>query len=184
MKRAVDRLARAMARPLLVEDAVRTALRDTIAWRIGGGAAPHADAFIAAAVAAARQTLDASEADSAERSRTLHLVHQAAKRFTASPLSRRVMSVPASQFVRLARAADGPDTIVRDRRGRLHAIALRFAPDMLDAGRIASAVTNAAQLRITDRLNPLTVHIFSLATGRRGSYEREARPRKVEAQVA
>jgi hypothetical protein len=169
----IDRLAHAKDRPLLIEVAVRTALRDAIAWRIGGGGAPNAQAFAAAAVACARQELDQIGADSAERSRTLAAVQFAAKRWTASALGRRLMTVPASQFVRLAPARRGSDAIVRDRRRRLHAIRLKLKPGALDAGRAAREIADATCLAAADRLNPLTVHVFSLATGQRWTFERD-----------
>lgn len=167
------RLAQAKARPMLIEHAVRTALRDAIAWRIGGGVAPNVDAFAAAAVAAARQALDTGTADALERSLTLGPVQSGAKRLSASVLGRRLMSVPASRFVRLSSALDGPDVIVRDRRRRLHAIVLRTNPDALDAGRTATAIANTTPLPGADRLGPLTIHIFCLATGQRYTFERE-----------
>lgn len=179
-----DPLALAKARPLLIEDAVRTALRDAIAWRIGGGSAPSVDAFAAAAVVAARQSLDASGSDAAERSRSLTAVQAVAQRFAASSLGRRLMSVPASQFVRLAWNRHGPDAIVRDRRRRLHAVALRLEADALDAGRTATAVVVATPLPVADRLSPVMVHVFALATQRRYTFEREARARRFDSKVA
>jgi hypothetical protein len=170
----MDRLQRAKFRPLFVEDAVRTALRDAVAWRIGGGSAPHADAFAAAATAAARLALDAVDGDSAERSSTLAAVQRAARRFTASPLCRRRKHVPASRFVRLPRTALGADVIVRDRQQHLHAVALTIRGDALETGHIATRVASATPLPAGDRLSPLTVHVFSLATGRRRTFQRDA----------
>jgi hypothetical protein len=167
------RLEHAKARPFFVEDAVRTALRDAIAWRIGGGGAPRAEAFVAAAIAAARLGLDALDCDSVECSRTLAAVQRAARRFAISALGRRLMTVPAAQFLRLPRVAHGPDAIVRDRRRRLHAISLTARCGAFDAGQIASRSARATPLSVVDRLTPLTVHVFSLATAQRHTFVRE-----------
>jgi len=183
----VDRLEHAKARPTFIEDAVRTALRDAIAWRIGGGSAPSADALVAAAVAAARLGLDAIESDSSERSRTLTAVQNAAKRLGTSALCRRLMKVPASQFLRLPRTAHGPDVIVRDRRRRLHAIVLTVRRDAFAAGNIATRAARATPLSVGDRLTPLSVHVFSLATANRYVFEHEVFDRlknRVDAHVA
>ncbi len=173
MKAAIDRLALAKARPILCEDAVRTALRDAIAWRIGGGGAPNGAAFAAAAVAAARQSLDAAAADSLERSQTLGTVQAGAERLSASALGRRLMSVPVLQFVRLPPAADAADAIVRDGKKRLHAIVLRLAPDPFEAALTATAIARSTPLSVSDRLGPLTIHIFDLGTGHRLTFVRE-----------
>jgi hypothetical protein len=108
----MDPLQQAKSRPQFVEEAVRTALRDVVAWRIGGGRPPSQAAFIAAAVAAARLILDALEGDSGERSRTLAAVLRVARRFTMSALYRRLMQLRAEQFVRFTRDAHGADVIV------------------------------------------------------------------------
>jgi hypothetical protein len=176
---SMDRLQRAKFRPLFVEDAVRTALRDAIAWRIGAGSAPSSDAFVAAAVASARLALDAADCDSAERSRTLAAVQRAAKRFTASALCRRLMSVPPYRFLRLAREAHAADVIVRDAARHLHAVALTVRGDAFEAGRFATRVAQSTPLAAADRLAPLTIHVFSLADGTRHMFERDvphARP--------
>jgi hypothetical protein len=183
----VDRLQAAKARPAFIEDAVRTALRDAIAWRIGGGSAPGADALVAAAVASARLDLDASESDSLERSRALAAVQKVAKRFGTSALCRRLMKVPASQFLRLPQTKHGPDVIVRDRRRRLHAIVLTVRRDAFEAGQIAGRVALATPLSVCDRLTPLTVHVFSLATAQRQTFERDVfdgLPTRVDTRVA
>jgi hypothetical protein len=169
----MDCLEQAKLRPLFVERAVRTALRDAVAWRIGGGRAPSADAFIGAAVASARLALDAIDGTPGERSRTLAAVQRVARRFTASALYRRVMQVPAARFVRLQRGARDADVIVRDRRRRLHAIVLSVRRDAFDAGRIATQIASATSPGVGDRLNPLTIHVFSLVTGHRLTFERE-----------
>jgi hypothetical protein len=183
-----DRLALAKSRPLVVEGAVRTALRDCVAWRIGGGSAPSADAFVAAAVAAARLSLDAAGCDATERSRALTAVHQVTARFTRSALCRRLMNVPPSKLVRLPRTADSPDVIVRDTNRRLHATAITARADALEAGRVATRVAAATPLPLADRLVPLTVHVFSLATGHRRTFERdvlgERANRLIDARVA
>lgn len=177
---AMDRLQRAKFRHLFVEDAVRTALRDAIAWRIGGGAAPRPEAFAAAAAAAARLALDAADADMEERSRTLAAVARAARRFCASALGRRLMTLPAARFVRLPRRPQGPDAIVRDRRRRLHAIVLTLRGDALDAGDVATRAAAATTLSNADRITALTVHVFSLATAARHTFERDVvQPRVV-----
>jgi hypothetical protein len=173
VRRNMDRLQQAKSRPLLVEDAVRTALRDAIAWRIGGGRPPSADAFVGAAVASARLAIDVLEGDSAERSRTLAAVQRGAHGFTHSALFRRLMKLPAAQFLRLARGPHDADVIIRDRRRRLHAITLTVTHDALEAGRIASRVAAATPLSVVDRLTPLTVHVFSLATAQRHAFERD-----------
>jgi hypothetical protein len=174
----MDPLEQAKSRPLFVEEAVRTALRDAVAWRIGGGQAPSAHAFTGAAIASARIALDAIDASPAERSRTLTAVQRVAERFTRSALYRRVMLVPSARFVRLLRGTHDADVIVRDRRRRLHAIVLTVARDAFDAGRIATRIASATSLGVGDRLNPLTVHVFSLGTGHRLTFERDvlARP--------
>lgn len=168
-----DRLQQVKSRPLIVEDAVRTALRDSIAWRIGGGGAPNADAFVSAAVASARLTLDAADCNTAERSNVLAAAHHVSTRFTRTALYRRLMKVPAAKFLRLPRALHGADVIVRGRDGRLHAIALTAGVDALEAGQVATRVAAATPLGVADRLTPLTVHVFSLATADRRSFERE-----------
>lgn len=171
----VDRLARAKARPLHIESAVRIALGDAMAWRIGGGSAPTPAAFAAAAVAHARQVLDSSNFDTTERSRTLSAVQLTAKRFAASALCRRLMTVPAAQIVRLPPAAHGPDAVVRDRRRRLHAVTLKLDPDAFEAGRTATLIAGATAVAVADQLSPLTIHVFSLATGQRQAFERDVR---------
>jgi len=169
----MDPLEQAKSRPRFVAEAVRTALRDAVAWRIGGGRAPSAQAFIGAAVASARIALDTIDASPGECSRTLAAVQRVAERFTRSALYRRVMHVPAARFVRLQRGAHDADVIVRDRRRRLHAIVLTVVRDAFDAGRIATRVALATSLGIGDRLNPLTIHVFSLGTGHRLTFERD-----------
>jgi hypothetical protein len=169
----MDRLQRTKFRPSLVEYAVRTALRDAVAWRIGGGSTPHPDAFVAAAVAAARLRLDALDCDSGERSGALSAVHLAARRFSRSALCRRLMRLPTARFFCLRQAGRGADVIVRDRRRRLHAIALTVANDLLAAGKIATQMAAKTPLPAADRLTPLTVHVFSLVTARRYTFERE-----------
>lgn len=174
----MDRLEQAKSRPVFVAEAVRTALRDAVGWRIGGGAAPNADAFVGAAVASARLALDAVDCATGERARTLAAVQGLAKRFTASALYGRLMQVPAARFVRFGRGDRAADVIVRDRRRRLHAIVLMIPRDAFDAGRIATRIALTTPLSVADRLNPLTVHVFSLATGHRLTFERDvvARP--------
>jgi hypothetical protein len=169
----MDCLEQAKSRPLFVEEAVRTALRDAVAWRIGGGQAPSAEAFVGAAVASARLALDALDGTPDERSRTLAAVQRIARRFTTSALYRRVMQLPAARFVRLQRGARDADVVVRDRRRRLHAIVLTVRRDAFDAGRIATQTALATSLGVGDRLNPLTVHVFSLATNQRLCFERD-----------
>ncbi len=168
---AADRLARAKARPVLVEHVIRTALRDAIAWRIGGGAAPESEALGAAAVVATRQLLDARAADVAELSRTLSAVQAAARTFTQSKLWHRLMSVPTSRFIRLEPDASGPDAIIRDRHGRVHVVALRFTGDAFAAGSAALHVAQSTRLAAADRLAPLHVHIFCLRTKRRHAFQ-------------
>jgi hypothetical protein len=169
----MDCLEQAKSRPLFVEEAVRTALRDAVAWRIGGGQAPSVQAFIGAAIASARIALDAIDAKPGERSRTLTAVRRVAERFTRAALYRRVMQVPAARFVRLARDVRDADVIVRDRRRRLHAIVLTVARDAFDAGQIATRIALTTSLGVGDRLNPLTIHVFSLGTGHRLTFERD-----------
>ncbi len=185
---SMDRLQRVKFRPLLVENAVRTALRDAIAWRIGGGAAPSADAFAAAAAASARLALDAAYCDSSERSRTLTAVQRAARRFTGSALCRRLMILPASRFLRLADETHAADVALRDARRRLHAVTLTVRDGTLEAGRFATRVAQSTPLAAADRLTPLTVHVFSLSTGIRLSFERDVSafgaPRTDDARVA
>jgi len=184
----MDPLEQAKSRPLFVEEAVRTALRDAVAWRIGGGQAPSAQAFTGAAVASARIALDAIDGSPDERSRTLAAVQRVAERFTRSALYRRVMHVPAARFVRLRCGAHDADVIVRDRRRRLHAIGLTVVRDAFDAGRIATRIALATSLNAGDRLNPLTIHVFSLGSGHRFTFERDVleRPpdRSARARVA
>lgn len=168
-----DRLELTKSRPAVVEDAVRTALRDAIAWRSGGGDAPSPAAFAAAAVAAARLSLDAADGDSAERSRTLAAARDAAYAFAAGRLCRRLMTVPASRFVRLPRTPLSPDAVLRDRRRRLHAVALRARCDAFTAGRIAADVARSTPLAAGDRLTPLNVHVVSLATQQRHTFQRD-----------
>ena len=169
----VDRLERAKSRPAIIEAAVRTALRDAIAWRIGGGDAPSPAALTTAAVAAARLTLDVTNGDSAERSRTLAAVAHAARAFAAGRFCRRLMTVPASRFIRLPRTFASPDVVVRDRRGHLHAIALSVRCDAFNAGAIAEDVARSTPVAAADRLMPLTVHVVSLATQQRHTFERD-----------
>jgi hypothetical protein len=167
----VDRLEQAKSRPLAIEAAVRSALRDAVAWRIGGGRAPSSAAFVAAAVASARLALDAIEGGSGEHVRTLAAVQRVARCFTASAVFRRLMRLPAARFLRLERSA--ADVIVRDRHGRLHAIALSIRHDAFDAGRIATQIALATPLSVGDRLNRLTVHVFFLMTAQRLTFERD-----------
>jgi hypothetical protein len=152
---------------------VKTALRDAVAWRMGGGHAPSPDAFVAAAVAAARLALDTVDANSEERSRTLAAVQHVARRFTATALFRRIMVLPAARFVRLTPSRGDAEAVVRDRRRRLHAIVLTLEHDAFDAGRIATQVALATPLSAGDRLSPLTIHVYSLLSARRRSFERD-----------
>jgi hypothetical protein len=187
MTAVADRLQQAKARPLLIEGAVRTALRDAIAWRAGGGTAPGTGAFIAAAVASAPFAFDAAGNDTSERSRTLAAVQRAAKHFTRSALWRRLMTLPPSQFLRLPRETDGPDVIVRDRFRRVHAIVLSVRRDAFEFGGIATRIAVSTPLSVADHLTPLTVHVFSLTTGRRHTFERaasEGHPSQRAARVA
>jgi hypothetical protein len=169
----MDRLQHAKFRPKFVESAVRSALRDAVAWRIGGGAAPSADAFGAAAVAAARLALDTADGDLAERARALAAVGRAARRFTASALWRRLTELPAARFLRVPHCARGPEVVVRDRRRRLHAITLSVRADTLAASNVATCVAAATPLGAADRLAPVSVHVFSLVTGRRYTFQRD-----------
>ena len=168
----MDRLQRVKCRPGLVEDAVRTALRDAIAWRLGGGVAPGDDAFTAAAVASARLDLDALDGDPDERSRALAAVARAARRFAATALCRRLMAVPAARFLRL-REPGATDAMVRDRRGRLHAIVLTIRSDALETARLATQIASAVALPVPDRLAPLTIHVLSLSGGYRHVFVRD-----------
>jgi hypothetical protein len=179
-----DRLQRAKSRPIFVQDAVRTALRDFVAWRCGGGKSPGPEAFIAAALAAARLALDEIDCDAAERSRTLASVERAAGRFTRTALGRRLLNVPAARFLRLPRTANGPDAVVRDRQRHVHAIVLTTGHDALEAGQIASRVAAATPLAIADRLKPLTVHVFSLTTAHRRTFERDVCTGRTDRAVA
>ncbi len=172
----MDRLEQAKSRPAVIEGALRSALRDAIAWRIGGGRPPSPEAFIGAAIASARSTLDALDSGSDERSRTLAAARRVAQRFTASALYRRLMQVPTARFLRLDRSAHHADAIVRDRRQRLHAIVLTVRHDAFDAGRLASQIARATPLSASDRLNRLTVHVFSLRTAQRFTFERDVCP--------
>jgi len=169
---ADERLAQVKARPALVEHAVRVALRDAITWRIGGGSAPSVAVFVGAAIAAARPALDASDADAAERTRTLTAVQRAAKRFITSPLGCRLMRVSPSKLSQSPSLSDGAQVIVRDRSHRLHAIVLTARPGTFDAGQAATLAAHGASLTSADRLAPLTVHVFSLATGKRRTFQR------------
>ncbi len=169
----VDPLEQAKSRPFVIEAAVRSALRDAVAWRIGGGRAPSSDAFIAAAVASARLALDALDGGSGERSRTLAAVQRVARGFTTSAIYRRLMQLPAARFLRLDRSARDADVIVRDRQRRLHAIALNIRDDAFDAGRIATQIALETPLPVGDRLNPLTIHVYFLMTAQRLTFERD-----------
>jgi hypothetical protein len=168
-----DRLAQAKSRPRLIERAIATALHDAVAWRIGGGSAPTGRAFETAAVAAARLTLDAACCDPADRSPALADVQNLARRFAASALYRRVMTVPTAQFLRLPPVSGGPVVVVRDRRRRLHAIALTIRRDAIETIGIASRLARVTPLASTDRLTPLTVHVFSLSSGQRHMFVRD-----------
>jgi hypothetical protein len=171
---AFDRLARVKARPSLVEHAVRSAVREAIAWRIGGGSAPSTAAFVGAAIAAARPALHAAGADASEYTRTLTAVQRVAHRFIASSLGRRLMNVPASRLAQPPYAVRGADVLVRDGARRLHAIVVTARPSTFDAGRAATLIAETTPLASADRLTPLTVHVFSLATGRRRTFQRHA----------
>jgi hypothetical protein len=171
--RPLDPLERAKSRPAFVERMLRAALHDALGWRIGGGRAPSAESFVTAAVAAARLNLAALDGSSGERSRTLAAVQRVGSRFAASALFRRLMHVPAARFLRLAGDPGDADVIVRDRRRRLHAVALTIEHDAFAASRIATRVASVMPLPAGDRLMPVTVHVFSLATGHRLTFERD-----------
>jgi hypothetical protein len=83
------------------------------------------------------------------------------------------MTLPAARFVRQPRRPQGPDAIVRDRRRRLHAIVLTLRGDALDAGAIATLAAAATPLSNADRIAALNVHVFSLATAARHTFERD-----------
>jgi len=170
---ACNDLERAKARPRRVEAAVRSALGDAVAWRIGGGAAPGATAFATAAIANARLQLDTAGADRVEQSRVLAAVGWAAGRFARSALCRRIMTVPATRFVRAPGGPHGPDVLVRDRRGRLHAVIITARCNGLEAARIATAAAAAIPLPSLHVLTPMTVHVYALATGVRHSCTRD-----------
>jgi hypothetical protein len=175
-----DRLGQAKARPALVENAVRTALREALMWRIGGGRAPNSEALVAGALATARCSLDVLDCDRAERSRTLAAVGNAARRFASSALCRRLMAVPAAQFFRLPNSPHGPDAIIRDRRGRLHAVVITAGGDAFEAGEIAGRVARATALPRGCRLTPLNVHVFSLASAQRHLFQRDLAMRRID----
>jgi hypothetical protein len=60
----------------------------------------------------------------------------------------------------------------------LHAIVLTTRRDAFDAGPIASRVALAPPLALRDRLNPLKVHVFSLVTAHRLTFERDVFERR------
>jgi hypothetical protein len=86
------------------------------------------------------------------------------------------MTIGPEAFAQAGTPALGPEAIVRDRRRRLHLISVAVLSTPLEAARRATRIAAAAQLRARDRLSPLTVHVFSLTTGTRHAFVREALP--------
>ena len=179
-----DTLAAIAHRPAAIEYAVRTALVEAMKWRLGGGAPPAENAFAYAAVAAVRQARWAPDSAS-QRAATARTAATAAVRFFRSPLGKRLMSVPAARLVGTGVTDEGADVALRDSAQRLHLVALTMLVRPLDINARAREVYEATLIAPRDRLAPVRLHLYSLATGvRHESGDRLARSERAIARSA
>jgi hypothetical protein len=165
--RGEDALGAIRSRPAVIEYAVRTALVEAMTWRLGGGKPPDEGAFACAAMAAARQEAWRGPAALVDTSAA---VHARALRFFRSPLGRRLINLPQAQIVRTGAGRCAADVVVRDRQERLHLIALTVLRRPLDIGDFARRLSEETLVAPRERLSPLRIHVYSLATGIRYEY--------------
>ncbi len=174
MTTADRRLAFARDRAAIAERALRHAIAEALRWRSGGGAAPSDDAFVTATLAAVREIADWEALDGRTRLTFNRRLETAARRFAVSSLGRRLRTIPIERLLRVPNGRD-PDVLVRDLRGEAHAVVVTSACDPFELANRARAIEATIDVPLGARLSPLTIHLYSLATGRRHAYRFEAR---------
>lgn len=164
-----DHFRRLQLEPQLTRACVSEALREVMRRRmVCNGRASPAD-FLAAANAVLCKIRRVS---AAERRLLSIAIYRGARRFIASPLGRRLLSIDASCLITAPECSTGADVIVRDRSGRLHAVGITTASEPLLAGAEASQLVNDLRLAGYMTFSPVRVHLFSLSTGCRFSFDR------------
>jgi len=161
-----QRLAFACEAPAVVERAVRASFAEALRWRCGGGARPELGAIVAVALAAIKDEPAWSRLDAASRMRLLRGTARAVRRVVESRLGRRLLALAPERFVRVP-SARTPDPIVRDAAGRLHLVSIVRLHDPLALAERAGIL--GAEFAGLGRatLAPGTIHLLSLADGRR-----------------
>ncbi|GAC1310289.1 MAG: hypothetical protein NVSMB19_24450 [Vulcanimicrobiaceae bacterium] len=159
-----DSLLHLLRAPAFVESTVRAALAETIAVRRESGGEPDVRAFTMLALRRAADTRVAG-GDALTQHEFEAAVVRAAAFFAASPLGRRLRSMPVERIVRAPR---GVDAAVVDRGRGLHYIRLET---YIGTQARLDAVTRA--VAAMDR-RPLgaraSLHFFSLRDGEFRSY--------------
>lgn len=161
-----QRLAFVCEAPALAERAVRTAFAEALRWRCGGGAPPETGAVVSVALAALKDDPGWPRLDAASRMRLLRGTARATRRAVESPLCRRLLALAPERFARVPSAL-APDPIVRDAAGGLHLISIVRLRDPLARAERARELAAAMQGLGRATLAPPTVHLLSLADGRR-----------------
>ncbi len=174
MTAADRRLAFARDCTEIAERALRLSIAEALRWRSGGGPSPSDDAFVTATLAAIREMPDWSSLDGRTRLLFNRRLESAARRYIASPLGRRLRSLPIERLLRTPNAAN-PDILLRDARGEVHLVVVTSLRDPLELAERARSIEARTEVPLGSRLSPLTIHLYSLKTGRRCTYRYETR---------
>ncbi len=161
-----QRLAFACEAPALVERAVRASFAEALRWRCGGGARRELGALVAVALAAVKDEPAWYRLDAASRMRLLRGTARAIRRVAESRLGRRLLALAPERFVRVPNARH-PDPIVRDAAGRLHLVSIVRLRDPLALAERAGVLGAEFAKLGHGTLAPGTIHLLSLADGRR-----------------
>jgi hypothetical protein len=154
------------SRSELMLSCVRLALRNAIAWRRAGGPAPTQADFTTLARTLLQQSHDFLAARAPNRRRMTSQVEATARRVFASRLTKRLLTMAPRQYI--ASAGQGPDALLRDRNGRIHAVLFSSETAPLNMRLAAAAV--ARRVSLENLSFGVTVHVLPIDTGKHHTF--------------
>jgi hypothetical protein len=129
-------------------------------------------AFLDAARATLSWSTDFNDSTQAERREITVAVERAATRLFKSCLAQRLLTIPVHQIFSVDPASMA-DVVVRDQRGRFHIVALTMELDRLRESGVAATLASEPWTQMRPSLS-MTIHLFSLTTGKRCAFDRQA----------
>ena len=128
-------------------------------------------AFLDAARATLSWSTDFNDSTQAERRDITVAVERAATRLFKSRLAHRILTMPVHQIFCVDPASIA-DVVVRDRCGRVHIVALTMEIDRLRESGVAATLASEPWTQMRPSLS-MTIHLFSLTTGKRRAFDRQ-----------